>query len=129
MRLWRAMEPEDFSHRLDSMQRTPRSFPAAQQAVAKENAGTQTPGAAERTDLQGHASQRTVCNHLPAQEQERGSAGATSVDRRVPPPQPSPRDQQQDKWLKRMAYGYRDVSYFLLKVHQHCGRVNPSRFY
>ena len=25
------------------------------------------------------------------------------------------------KRLKRMAYGYRDVVYFLLKVHQHCG--------
>ncbi len=24
------------------------------------------------------------------------------------------------KWLRRMVYGYRDVAYFLLKVHQHC---------
>jgi transposase len=29
------------------------------------------------------------------------------------------------KRLKRMAYGYRDVDYFLLKIHQHCGRLNP----
>jgi len=28
---------------------------------------------------------------------------------------------------KRMAYGYRDVAYFLLKVHQHCGLLNPRR--
>lgn len=27
--------------------------------------------------------------------------------------------------LKRMAYGYKDVSYFLLKIHQHCGLLNP----
>jgi transposase len=32
------------------------------------------------------------------------------------------------KRLKRMAYGYRDVAYFLLKIHQHCGRLNPRRF-
>lgn len=32
------------------------------------------------------------------------------------------------KRLKRMAYGYRDVVYFLLKVHQHCGLLNPRRF-
>jgi transposase len=32
------------------------------------------------------------------------------------------------KRLKRMAYGYRDVSYFLLKIHQQCGRLNPRRF-
>jgi transposase len=32
------------------------------------------------------------------------------------------------KRLKRMAYGYRDVSYFLLKIHQHCGLLNPRRF-
>lgn len=31
------------------------------------------------------------------------------------------------KRLKRMAYGYRDVAYFLLKVHQHCGLLNPRR--
>ncbi len=29
------------------------------------------------------------------------------------------------KRLKRMAYGYRDVSYFLLKIHQHCGLLDP----
>lgn len=29
------------------------------------------------------------------------------------------------KRLKRMAYGYRDVQYFLLKIHQHCGLLNP----
>ncbi|MBU1087175.1 MAG: transposase [Candidatus Omnitrophica bacterium] len=29
------------------------------------------------------------------------------------------------KRLKRMAYGYRDVHYFLLKIHQHCGLLNP----
>jgi transposase len=32
------------------------------------------------------------------------------------------------KRLKRMAYGYRDIVYFLLKVHQHCGLLNPRRF-
>jgi len=25
-----------------------------------------------------------------------------------------------------MAYGYRDVEYFLLKIHQHCGLLNPK---
>lgn len=30
------------------------------------------------------------------------------------------------KRLKRMAYGYRDVDYFLLKIHQHCGLLNPK---
>jgi transposase len=30
-----------------------------------------------------------------------------------------------NKRLKRMAYGYRDVQYFLLKIHQHCGLLNP----
>lgn len=30
------------------------------------------------------------------------------------------------KRLKRMAYGYRDVSYFLLKIHQHCGLLSPK---
>ncbi len=30
------------------------------------------------------------------------------------------------KRLKRMAYGYRDVKYFLLKIHQHCGLLNPK---
>lgn len=25
------------------------------------------------------------------------------------------------KRLKRMAYGYKDVGYFLLKINQHCG--------
>jgi len=29
------------------------------------------------------------------------------------------------KRLKRMAYGYKDVHYFLLKIHQHCGLLNP----
>ena len=29
------------------------------------------------------------------------------------------------KRLKRMAYGYRDPNYFLLKIHQHCGLLNP----
>jgi transposase len=29
------------------------------------------------------------------------------------------------KRLKRMAYGYKDVSYFLLKIHQHCGLLSP----
>jgi len=29
------------------------------------------------------------------------------------------------KRLKRMAYGYRNVNYFLLKIHQHCGILNP----
>lgn len=32
------------------------------------------------------------------------------------------------KRLKRMAYGYRDVDYFRLKIHQHCGLLNPKRF-
>ena len=32
------------------------------------------------------------------------------------------------KRLKRMAYGYRDVDYFRLKIHQHCGLLNPRRF-
>jgi len=30
------------------------------------------------------------------------------------------------KRLKRMAYGYRDVTYFLLKIHQHCGLLSPK---
>ena len=30
------------------------------------------------------------------------------------------------KRLKRMAYGYKDISYFLLKIHQHCGLLNPK---
>jgi transposase len=29
------------------------------------------------------------------------------------------------KRLKRMAYGYRSAAYFLLKIHQHCGLLNP----
>ncbi len=29
------------------------------------------------------------------------------------------------KRLKRMAYGYKSVTYFLLKIHQHCGLLNP----
>ena len=32
------------------------------------------------------------------------------------------------KRLKRMAYGYKDVNYFRLKIHQHCGYLNPRRF-
>ena len=30
------------------------------------------------------------------------------------------------KRLKLMAYGYRDVKYFLLKIHQHCGLLSPK---
>jgi transposase len=30
------------------------------------------------------------------------------------------------KHLKRMADGYKDVTYFLLKIHQHCGLLNPK---
>jgi transposase len=33
------------------------------------------------------------------------------------------------KRLKRMAYGYRDFYYFRLKIHQHCGYLNPRRFH
>jgi len=29
------------------------------------------------------------------------------------------------KRLKRMAYGYKDINYFLLKIHQHCGLLSP----
>lgn len=29
------------------------------------------------------------------------------------------------KRLKRMAYGYKDIDYFKLKIHQHCGLLNP----
>jgi uncharacterized lipoprotein YehR (DUF1307 family) len=29
------------------------------------------------------------------------------------------------KRLKRMAYGYKDIDYFRLKIHQHCGLLNP----
>lgn len=29
------------------------------------------------------------------------------------------------KRLKRMGYGYKDTDYFLLKIHQHCGLLNP----
>lgn len=32
------------------------------------------------------------------------------------------------KRLKRMAYGYKDVEYFKLKIHQHCGLLNPRRY-
>lgn len=32
------------------------------------------------------------------------------------------------KRLKRMAYGYKDINYFRLKIHQHCGYLNPRRF-
>lgn len=30
------------------------------------------------------------------------------------------------KRLSRMAYGYKDVHYFLLKIHQHCGLLHPK---
>lgn len=33
------------------------------------------------------------------------------------------------KRLKRMAYGYKDIYYFKLKIHQHCGYLNPRRFH
>lgn len=33
------------------------------------------------------------------------------------------------KRLKRMAYGYKDIAYFKLKIHQHCGYLNPRRFH
>ncbi len=33
------------------------------------------------------------------------------------------------KRLKRMAYGYKDIDYFRLKIHQHCGYLNPRRFH
>lgn len=29
------------------------------------------------------------------------------------------------KRLSRMAYGYKNIHYFLLKIHQHCGLLNP----
>jgi transposase len=32
------------------------------------------------------------------------------------------------KRLKRMAYGYKDIEYFRLKIHQHCGLLNPKKF-
>ncbi|MBU1153499.1 transposase, partial [bacterium] len=32
------------------------------------------------------------------------------------------------KRLKRMAYGYKDADYFRLKIHQHCGLLNPRRY-
>ncbi|MFT5387324.1 MAG: transposase, partial [Candidatus Omnitrophota bacterium] len=32
------------------------------------------------------------------------------------------------KRLKRIAYGYRDIKYFKLKIHQNCGYLNPRRF-
>lgn len=32
------------------------------------------------------------------------------------------------KRLKRMAYGYKDVGYFRLKIHQHCGLLNPRKY-
>jgi len=32
------------------------------------------------------------------------------------------------KRLKRMAYGYKDIHYFRLKIHQHCGYLNPRKF-
>ena len=33
------------------------------------------------------------------------------------------------KRLKRMAYEYRDIYYFRLKIHQHYGYLNPRRFH
>lgn len=32
------------------------------------------------------------------------------------------------KRLKRMAYGYKDIDYFKLKIHRHCGLLNPRKF-
>ncbi len=32
------------------------------------------------------------------------------------------------KRLKRTAYGYKDIQYFRLKIHQHCGLLNPRKF-
>jgi transposase len=32
------------------------------------------------------------------------------------------------KRLKRMAYGYKDIDYLRLKIHQHCGLLNPRKF-
>jgi transposase len=32
------------------------------------------------------------------------------------------------KRLKRMAYGYKDIEYFRLKIHQHCGLLNPRLY-
>jgi len=32
------------------------------------------------------------------------------------------------KRLQRMAYGYKDIEYLKLKIHQHCGYLNPRRF-
>lgn len=32
------------------------------------------------------------------------------------------------KRLKRLAYGYKNIEYFKLKIHQHCGYLNPRRF-
>lgn len=32
------------------------------------------------------------------------------------------------KRLKRMAYGYKDIEYFRLKIHQHCGLLNPRKY-
>ncbi|MDI6785704.1 MAG: transposase, partial [bacterium] len=32
------------------------------------------------------------------------------------------------KRLKRMAYGYKDIDYFRLKIHQHCGYLNPRKY-
>ncbi|MBI4619736.1 MAG: transposase [Desulfobacterales bacterium] len=29
------------------------------------------------------------------------------------------------KRLSSMAYGYKNIHYFLLKIHQHCGLLNP----
>ena len=32
------------------------------------------------------------------------------------------------KRLKRMAYGYKEIEYFRLKIHQHRGLLNPRKF-
>jgi len=32
------------------------------------------------------------------------------------------------KRLRRMAYGYKDIDYFRLKIHQHCGLLNSRRY-
>ncbi|MFH0790796.1 MAG: transposase, partial [Candidatus Omnitrophota bacterium] len=32
------------------------------------------------------------------------------------------------KRIKRMAYGYRDVEYFKMKIHKYCGYLNTIRF-
>jgi len=32
------------------------------------------------------------------------------------------------KRLKRIANGYKDIDYFRLKIHQHCGLLNPRKY-